>query len=425
VSRLAAPLAAAVLLVALAPAVAAGQGERTRTARDGDLALTVAREIAPRLRGVAATGPGAGPVRLQIRRLTGPGGARVAGIRAVPAGPGRWRARGALGRGRFRVSAVQEVGTRALRTSPVTLTVRIDPTIAAAGDISCDPDGELDEDAKGDPCRSQATSDLLVGDPTLAAVMPLGDLQYQDGAYEKYLAPGAYDATWGRVKAITYPVLGNHEFSFYDRTASGYFDYFNGVGVPTGVTGSRPAWRDVGGYYSFPVGAWHVVVLNSNCVYYARPFDCATGSSQEIWLRQDLAAQPPGTCILAAFHHPLFTSGNTGESTALRPLWQDLDDAHVAVVLTGHSHAYERYQRLTATGKADPSAPREFVVGTGGVGHAPFPKTPEPRKTLVVRQATTYGVLRLTLHPKVYDWAFQAIPGDPPFADSGRGTCPR
>src|SRR5215203_3299732 len=155
-----------------------------------------------------------------------------------------------------------------------------DPVIAAAGDISCDE--ENPEEGTGEFCRQKETSDLLVG-AGLSAVLPLGDLQYRSSGaccslFEKIMA--YYDPTWGRVKSISRPVIGNHE-----GTWAGYFDYFNGKGAVDGPAGPRGK-----GYYSFDVGSWHLIALNSNCSKV--PGGCSAGSAQESWLRADLAAHP-------------------------------------------------------------------------------------------------------------------------------------
>ena len=182
-----------------------------------------------------------------------------------------------------------------------------DPVIAAAGDIACDPD--LTRFATGlgtrDACHMLQTSDLLMK-MDLAAVLPLGDLQYEDGTLDKFQR--SFDPTWGRLKAQMRPVVGNHEY----RTAgaAGYFDYFNGPGVFDGPAGPRDK-----GYYSYDLGAWHVVTLNSQCSHPPadNPYknDCAAGSPQEQWLRADLAAHP-ARCTLAVWHHPLVQLGPRG-----------------------------------------------------------------------------------------------------------------
>src|SRR5215217_9150098 len=216
-----------------------------------------------------------------------------------------------------------------------------DPVIAAAGDIACDPSDPGYNGGAGTStrCRQRATSDLLVG-AGLAAVLPLGDIQYNSASLANILQ--VYDPTWGRVKSISRPILGNHESS-----GTGYFDYFNGSGVTDGPAGPRGK-----GYYSFDVGSWHLIALNSNC---SRPadttdvVDCSTGSEQEQWLRADLAAHR-NTCTLAYWHHPRFSSGHDGDSTFMQALWQDLYDAGVDVALSGHSHNYERFGPQNAAG---------------------------------------------------------------------------
>ena len=168
-----------------------------------------------------------------------------------------------------------------------------DPVIAAAGDIACDPADPGYNGGAGTStrCRQRATSDLLVG-AGLAAVLPLGDIQYDSPTASRINA--VYAPSWGRVKSISRPVLGNH-----DGAGSAYFDYFNGAGAANGPAGPRGR-----GYYSYDIGAWHLVALNSNCTRVS----CGAGSIQERWLRADLAAHPTG-CTLAYWHHPRYSSG--------------------------------------------------------------------------------------------------------------------
>jgi Ca2+-binding RTX toxin-like protein len=283
-----------------------------------------------------------------------------------------------------------------------------DPVIATAGDIACDPSSSKFRSGLGDPdeCRQKYTSDLLV-DAGLSRVLPLGDLQYDDGSYSDFLK--SYDPSWGRVKSITSPVLGNHE----PGGGPGYFDYFNGSGVSTGPAGQRGK-----GYYSYDVGAWHLIALNSNC----DRVSCAAGSAQEQWLRADLAANTD-KCKLAYWHHPRFSSGHDGNNTVTQPLWQALYDAQADVALAGHSHNYERFAPQDANGGLDRvRGIREFVVGTGG---AFFTGVSSPyRPNSEVRQNHTYGVLFLTLRLSGYDWEFVPEAGKS-FTDSGSGSCHR
>jgi hypothetical protein len=281
-----------------------------------------------------------------------------------------------------------------------------DPVIAAAGDIACDP--EDPRNATADLCHQRATSDLLVG-AGLAAVLPLGDLQY-GASLAKILQ--AYDPTWGRVKSISRPVLGNHEGNWQP-----YFDYFNGMGATDGPAGVRGK-----GWYSFDVGAWHLVALNSNCTRPAetrQAVDCGVGSEQERWLRADLAAHPT-SCTLAYWHHPRYSSGHDHSNTFTQPLWEALADFNVEIVLSGHSHNYERFAPLDRGGNLDPvNGIRQFVVGTGG---AFFTGMSSPIAHSEVAQNDTFGVLFLALHPTSYDWRFVPEAGKT-FTDVGSTPC--
>ncbi|MBX6341588.1 MAG: metallophosphoesterase, partial [Thermomicrobiaceae bacterium] len=276
------------------------------------------------------------------------------------------------------------------------------PVIAAVGDIACSVSDEDDEGegGTGSACHMQTTSDLVV-DRGFAAILALGDLQYESGKLSDF--EQSYDRTWGRVKAITHPVPGNHEYG--TRGAAGYFSYFG------------PAAGDPGrGYYSFDVGAWHLIALNSNC---QRVGGCAPGSPQEEWLRADLAAHPT-RCTLAYWHHPRFSSGQHGNNEQVDALWQDLYRAGAEIVLAGHDHDYERLAPMDAQGNRDDARGiREFVVGTGGKNHYGFERI---LPTSEVRNADAFGVLTLTLHPTGYEWKFVAEPGSS-FSDAGSGVC--
>ena len=313
-------------------------------------------------------------------------------------------------------AAVQRISTAvAIASAVVALSAgeaaAQDPVIAAAGDIACNP---TDPDYNGgngtaDRCRQRATSDLLVGGG-LAAVLPIGDIL--DTASLSNIMT-AYHPTWGRVKSITRPVLGNHESS-----GRGYFDYFNGPGVTDGPAGTRGK-----GWYSFNIGSWHLIALNSNC---RRPadttdvVDCGVGSEQERWLRADLAAHPT-SCTLAYWHHPRWSSGHDGSNTFMQPMWQALYEANAEIVLSGHSHDYERFAPLDANGNVDAARGiRQFVVGTGGIFFTGGLDTREAHSE--VAQNDTFGVLKLTLRPTSYTWQFVPIAGRT-FTDSGSGAC--
>ncbi len=274
------------------------------------------------------------------------------------------------------------------------------PRVAAAGDIACDPGSSAFEDGRGesDACRQQATSDLLVGGG-YSAVLVLGDVQYDDAAASKWT--DSYDPTWGRVKAVTRPVPGNHEY--LTDGAAGYFEYF-------GAAAGDPA----AGWYSFDVGTWHVIGLNSNCEAVG---GCGAGSRQLLWLRDDLAASS-ARCTIAYFHHPRFSSGSHGDNPQMAPFWEALEEAGAELVLGGHDHTYERFGPQTGARVADPRGIRQFVVGNGGRDLYEFPSV---KPNSEARDVTTFGVLRLTLRPAGYEW--QLLPAVGTFTDSGSGTC--
>ncbi len=281
-----------------------------------------------------------------------------------------------------------------------------DPVIAAAGDIACDPNDEHFNDGQGRAgyCRQKATSDLLAG-RRLAAVLPLGDNQYRDGRLKAYRA--SYQPSWGQVRSISHPVPGNHEY--LNPGAPGYFRYYNGE-APTGRAGT-----DGEGYYSYEIGRWHLIALNSNCGYVS----CGAASPQLRWLQDDLATHPR-RCVLAYFHHPRFSSGVEVTKTAgVRRIWNTLYAAGVDVILNGHSHDYERFAPQTPNGRFAKNGIREFVVGTGGKNHEGF-RHIEPYSER--RNSHAFGVLDLTLHPRSYSWRFVAV-GPSKFADSGRDEC--
>jgi hypothetical protein len=246
---------------------------------------------------------------------------------------------------------------------------------------------------------AEATAKLLEANP--GTVMALGDLAYPDGTPENFKC---YDRTWGRVKDRTRPAAGNHEF--HSSGAAYYFQYF-------GAAAGDPKT----GYYSYDLGSWHIVVLNSEC---AEVDGCEAGSPQEKWLRTDLAAHPSG-CTLAYFHKPRFSSGLThGNDPEVGAFWQALYDANAEVILNGHDHDYERFAPQDPNGNADQKRGiREFVVGTGGKNHREFGIR---RANSEVRDNTAFGVLKLTLKTTGYDWKFIPEAGKT-FTDSGSGSC--
>ena len=275
------------------------------------------------------------------------------------------------------------------------------PTIAAAGDIVCAPGSK-------DPCRHLETL-AVVESLAPDLVLPLGDNQYESGSENEYAA--AYNLSWGRLRANSRPVPGNHEYQD-DFNAKGYFDFFNGRGALTGIAGERGK-----GYYSYNFGDWHFIALNSNCAHLNGA--CRVNSLQERWLREDLQANRR-PCTLAYAHHPRFSSGINGSADYLGPLWQALYEYGVDVYLAGHDHHYERFAPQRPDAVSDPEhGIRQFVVGTGGRSITPF-------RTILanseLQDTSSFGVLSMRLGPTGYQWKYLATPGMP-LADSGTGTC--
>jgi acid phosphatase type 7 len=281
--------------------------------------------------------------------------------------------------------ATTETPTLVAPTPTFTMTPVPDAVLVGAGDIA-DCSGEGDE----------ATAALL--DSIAGTVFTTGDHAYPDGSAAEFAS--CYDPTWGRHKARTYPSPGNHDYHTAD--AAGYFGYFGSMAGEFGK-----------GYYSYDLGAWHIIVLNSI-------ISVEAGSPQEQWLRADLAAHPVA-CTLAYWHHPRFSSGVVHESDAsMQPLWQALYDYGADVVLAGHEHNYERFAPQDPQGVADPTRGiRQFVIGSGGRSHYRFRN---PIANSEVRNDDTYGVLKLTLHATSYSWEFIPEAGKT-FTDSGSAPC--
>jgi hypothetical protein len=252
---------------------------------------------------------------------------------------------------------------------------------------------------------AEATAKLIEQIP--GTVFAAGDLAYDRGTAEEFSK--CYDATWGKFKDRTRPAPGNHEYAAAEGAA--YFAYW---GARAGAGRS--------GYYSYDLGNWHIVALNTNC---GAPGvgGCGAGSAQERWLKQDLAAHAR-SCIVAYGHHALYSSGlfkRHAIHPELRDLWRDLYAAHADLVLAGHEHSYERFAPQDPDGHADPqNGIREIVVGTGGRSHDPLGLAlPNSEK----QNADTFGVLKLTLSAAKYRWEFIPVNGEAGYHDSGEGPC--
>lgn len=259
-----------------------------------------------------------------------------------------------------------------------------DPTLVAVGDIA----------RRNSPSPSQRATARLAASLDPDAVIVLGDAQYDVGAYSDFLS--SYDPTWGRLYSRTHPVPGNHEY--LTAGAAGFFRYFD-ARIPRNA-----------GYYSFNLGAWHVVALNS--------YNGLTPPAAELeWLRADLAADRH-MCQLAYWHHPRWSSGAAGVTSPLmEAFWHVLYRDGVDVVLNGHDHLYERFARRRPSGRLAANGIRQFTVGTGGHGLFTFGAPAHASRARI----RAFGLLRLVLHETSYRWSFRKITGR--VRDSGSTPC--
>lgn len=262
-----------------------------------------------------------------------------------------------------------------------------DPVLVGAGDIA---DCGLPDDS--------ATAALIKGIP--GTVFTAGDDAYPDGTAAQFT--DCYGPTWGRFLDRTRPAAGNHDW--VTKGLAGYLGYFGSAGAPDGKS-----------WYSYDLGTWHVIVLDSDCSFVG---GCGADSVQGRWLASDLAASK-AQCTLAIWHHPRFSSGVHGNDTDVAPFWRALYAAGADLVINGHDHDYERFGLQDPNGRSDGARGiREFVVGTGGAALRVFPTT-QPNSQL--RAAVSHGVIQLVLHADSYDWRF--IPTTGNLTDSGSGPC--
>jgi hypothetical protein len=291
-------------------------------------------------------------------------------------------------------------------TTPTTTSNSGDPVIVAAGDIACDPSTTSQPPSN---CNQGGTA-AVINSVKPQAVLTLGDNQYEKNTLTAYQS--VFDKSWGTFKSIIKPAIGNHEY--LTTGATGYCSYFGAVASCGGSTATKA-------YYSYNVGSWHLISLNSECSFISQ---CA---AEKTWLHNDLATHT-NTCTLAYWHEPAWSSGQHGNAPQMLTMWNDLVAAKADIVLSGHNHDYERFEPIgSASSNADGTSPpakadgiREWIVGTGGKNH--YALAPAALNNEVVRNSVTYGVLKLTLHPASYDWKFLPVAGST-FTDSGTGAC--
>ena len=286
------------------------------------------------------------------------------------------------------IQVTDNAGGAATATLPLTVTsAGPRQVLVGAGDIAkCSSTGDTQ------------TANLL--DQVAGWVMALGDNAYPNGSAADFA--NCYDPpdSWGRSKARTHPVTGNHDY--YTTGAIPYYDYFGAAAGPRSL-----------GYYSYDLGAWHIAVINSS-------IDVTAGSVQEKWLRADLAATTQ-SCSLVMWHHPLFSSGPTGGSSKMKAIFQAAYDLNADLIITAHEHVYERFKPQDANGNADlVRGIREFIIGTGGEGNATSLVTPLPNSEARYG-GSTFGVIKLSLDPGSYSWEYLPVKGT--FTDAGTAAC--
>lgn len=281
--------------------------------------------------------------------------------------------------------------------------------VIAVGDMACQPSDPRYNDGMGrdGQCRAQAVSDQAVA-RTPDLLLGLGDYQYEVASEADWAA--AYAPSWGRLKDVTVPALGNQELKVHK--ANSYYSFFGDAAVP------QP------GYASFDEGDWHVVVLNTNCTVVEG--GCGPESPQAAWLADDLAANA-GRCIVAVGHHPRWSNGIAGPDNRIDAIWSTLVEGGATLYLSGHESDYERFAPLDSAHRPDDNGVRQFVVGTGGqslyqpsVGDAPWRETFDPIPSEYF-DATHDGFLDLTLRDGSYDWRF--VTADGSVTDAGTGSC--
>lgn len=250
-------------------------------------------------------------------------------------------------------------------------------TVAALGDISCQP-GKA---PTASTCR-QGSVAKQIARTRPDSVWLLGDLQYPHGVLADFQQ--SFQPALGRFRRVWRPTPGNHEY--FTTDAAGYFDYFGNSAGP----GRR-------GYYSFDVGRWHVVSLNSNCAMVG----CDAQSAQAKWLKADLARRAR-RCTAAIWHHPLFSSGEHGDNITMRPLWRILQAHKTEFVASGHDHDFEVFRRQDTTGRYSRDGIRQFVSGVGGKDTRPFAGR---KPNSLLRRTNIFGFLSLRLGDRSYRWS--------------------
>ncbi len=298
-----------------------------------------------------------------------------------------------------------------------------DPEIIAVGDMACDPASSYFKNGLGDSthCNQLKVANAAATDTAIQSVdrlVGLGDYQYDCGAPEDYAA--SYTPSWGQFDSVVSPAVGNHEYftgpgcpSSNRSAATTYFNYF-GLSASPSTTGK----------YSYALGSWLFISLNSEC---SKPGvgGCGATSPQTVWLKNVLEANATSTepkpCIAAYWHKPLYTATRLTPTATFRPWWKLLYSYRADVVFNGHAHNYQRFAALNpTTDQPDAQGPTEYLVGTGGVSlnAIKLDAVPQP-----VAKAKTFGYLRMTLEPNGWTADFVDTLRGSVVTDHSTGTC--
>ncbi|MFO0862191.1 MAG: metallophosphoesterase [Candidatus Saccharibacteria bacterium] len=279
--------------------------------------------------------------------------------------------------------------------------------IVAVGDISCGPDDPKRNGIDPTRCQDNKVFDLI---KTINPdkILLLGDIQYSTGSIEAF--NNTFNTNWGQLKSKFLPTPGNHEYG--TKNAQGYFTYMND-GNNNGIAGDNNL-----GYYASEINNWSIYSLDSNC---PETNDCSIGSKQIQWLESQLSNES-NTCQLAFWHHPQFSSGkHSADSSQINRLpdaWKMLQDKKAEIVLNGHDHIYERFDKQLLDGQKSVYGIQEFVVGSGGYSHY---ERIANRPNSAFFNNTDFGVLVLELYQGSYNWKFINLSGQ--VLDEGAETC--
>jgi acid phosphatase type 7 len=265
--------------------------------------------------------------------------------------------------------------------------------LVGAGDIAECPAPHDEETAE--------LLDEVVAEHPDAVVFTTGDNAYPHGRYVDLVE--CYGPSWGRHKERTRPAVGNHDFG--EEQGSGHYRYWGEAGGPFDLY-----------YYAYELGAWQVIVLNSECHRVGCLFGDSDGRQVE-WLHSQLN-QSDTECTVAIWHNPRWSSGRYDNDARFQTFWEVLYEHGAEIVLNGHEHLYERFAPFDPWGEVDEERGiRQFTVGTGGGNLRGF----EDVKPGSEARGSAHGVLKLVLGDGTYEWEFLSVDGS--FEDAGTGTC--